>query len=60
MTGLKHIISEFAKNKGVDLIGFGSIQRFNDLPLLQNRLQFFPKQNRNRSWLSCCADVSWC
>ena len=43
MTGLKHIISEFAKNKGVDLIGFGSIQRFNDLPALQNPLTILPE-----------------
>lgn len=43
MTGLKQIISDFARKKGVDLIGFGSIRRFKDLPALQNPLAILPE-----------------
>jgi ferredoxin len=43
MNGLKQKISDYAKMRGADLVGFSSIDRFKDLPREKNPLTIFPE-----------------
>jgi ferredoxin len=43
MDGIKQKITDYAKMRGADLVGFSSIERFRDLPREKNPLTIFPE-----------------